>query len=83
MRGAAAAVADTPGENTATAPAASVENSRPQFEPLNLAALGEEAVITQAPLVYRSGRTIELIHHESAVPLNTCPAPIAWRATPG
>ena len=41
---------------------ASVENSRPQFEPLDLAALGEEAVITQAPLVYRSGRTIELIH---------------------
>ena len=41
---------------------ASVENSRPQFEPLDLAALAEEAVITQAPLVYRSGRTIELIH---------------------
>jgi two-component system OmpR family sensor kinase len=45
---------------------ASVENSRPQFEPLDLAALGEEAVITQAPLVYRSGRTIELIHHDDA-----------------
>ena len=45
---------------------ASVENSRPQFEPLDLAALGEEAVITQAPLVYRSGRTIELIHHDNA-----------------
>ncbi|WP_295636145.1 ATP-binding protein [Novosphingobium sp.] len=45
---------------------ASVENSRPQFEPLDLAALGEEAVITQAPLVYRSGRTIELIHHDEA-----------------
>ena len=44
---------------------ASVENSRPQFEQLDLAALGEEAVITQAPLVYRSGRTIELIHHDS------------------
>ena len=47
---------------------ASVENSRPQFEPLDLAALGEEAVITQAPLVYRSGRTIELIHHDDASP---------------
>jgi signal transduction histidine kinase len=42
---------------------ASVEKSRPQFEPLDLAALGEEAVITQAPLVYRSGRTIELVHN--------------------
>ncbi len=41
---------------------ASVENSRPQFEPLDLAVLAEEAVINQAPLVYRSGRTIELIH---------------------
>ena len=43
---------------------ASVENSRPQFELLDLAALAEEAVITQAPLVYRSGRTIELAHHD-------------------
>ena len=45
---------------------ASVENSRPQFEPLDLATLGEEAVITQAPLVYRSGRTIELVHNTDA-----------------
>ena len=43
---------------------ASVENSQPQFELLDLAALAEEAVITQAPLVYRSGRTIELVHHD-------------------
>ena len=43
---------------------AGVENSRPQFELLDLAALAEEAVITQAPLVYRSGRTIELVHHD-------------------
>lgn len=42
---------------------ASVENSRPQFEPLDLSALAEAAVITQAPLVYRSGRTIELVHN--------------------
>lgn len=41
---------------------ASVENSRPSFEPLDLAALAEEAVVAQAPLVYRSGRTIELVH---------------------
>lgn len=41
---------------------ASVENSRPQFEPVDLAALAEEAVVAQAPLVYRSGRTIELVH---------------------